>query len=95
MGSIGMTARSHLRLVSQTTERRPPARRSAAERPAFAIDEERGHRGAGPVAALLFMLVLVGAGFLLTLKLRDMSHREDCLMQGRTNCAPIERPVQK
>jgi len=46
-----------------------------------------------PKAALLglaIVLVLVFACLYLYYTLHDMSQRQDCLMQGRTNCDPIE-----
>lgn len=49
-----------------------------------------------PRAALLglaIVLVLVLVCLFLFYALRDMSQRQDCLMQGRTNCAPIESPT--
>lgn len=46
-----------------------------------------------PRAALLglaIVLALVLVCLYLFYTLRDMSQRQDCVMQGRTNCAPIE-----
>jgi len=39
---------------------------------------------------LIFVLVLVVGGLLLTHILRGMSEIQDCAMSGRTNCAPID-----
>jgi hypothetical protein len=41
------------------------------------------------IAALLVSAALVAIGVLLVHKLATMSRIEDCLMSGRTNCAPI------
>lgn len=42
-------------------------------------------------ATLLVALVLaVAIGYGLVVKLRDMGRIQDCVMSGRTNCAPIE-----
>jgi hypothetical protein len=41
---------------------------------------------------LLVVAVLVVIGYFLVSSLRQESNREDCLMSGRTNCAPIETP---
>jgi hypothetical protein len=41
------------------------------------------------VTLLVALVLLVGGGWFLTHKLRDSARLEDCLMQGRTNCAPI------
>ena len=40
--------------------------------------------------SLAVILVLVLGGLYLFYKLRDVSERQDCMMQGRTNCAPVE-----
>jgi hypothetical protein len=41
---------------------------------------------------LAIVLVLVFICLYLFYTLRDMSQRQDCVMQGRTNCAPIDSP---
>jgi hypothetical protein len=40
--------------------------------------------------ALVFVGVLVIGGLFLTHELRKMSQIQDCAMQGRSNCAPID-----
>lgn len=40
--------------------------------------------------ALFFVVVLVVGGLLLTHVLSHMSQLQDCVMSGRTNCAPID-----
>ncbi len=53
---------------------------------------ETGHdRGPPPMALLAVAMVVVVGGYLLSVKLRDVGRLEDCLMSGRTNCAPIEQ----
>jgi hypothetical protein len=42
------------------------------------------------VVALIVVLLLVIGGLLLEHILSDSSRLQDCLMQGRTNCAPID-----
>jgi hypothetical protein len=42
------------------------------------------------VAGLVLIVVLVLAGYLLLEKLSAVSALQDCVMSGRTNCAPIE-----
>jgi hypothetical protein len=37
------------------------------------------------------MVVLVVGGYALATKLREMGRIQDCVMSGRTNCAPIEQ----
>jgi hypothetical protein len=41
---------------------------------------------------LVLMAVLVVVAVYLVHALREESQREDCLLAGRTNCAPIEVP---
>ncbi len=52
-------------------------------------DEQEG-RVTASLAGLAFVLVLVIVGLLLVRVLKKQSELEDCLMSGRTNCAPIE-----
>jgi hypothetical protein len=40
--------------------------------------------------ALLFVLLLIGGGLLLIRVLSHLSQLQDCVMSGRTNCAPID-----
>jgi hypothetical protein len=40
--------------------------------------------------ALAVTLLLVLGGLYLFYALRDVSQRQDCMMQGRTNCAPVD-----
>jgi hypothetical protein len=40
--------------------------------------------------ALLATLTLVAGGVFLTHVLRNASQLQDCVMSGRTNCAPID-----
>lgn len=39
---------------------------------------------------LLVVLLLVGGGLYLVHTLRNASNLQDCMMQGRTNCAPVD-----
>jgi hypothetical protein len=54
--------------------------------------DERPRRGA--LIGLLVVLALVVAGVWLFHALRKESQLEDCLMSGRSNCAPIELPAR-
>jgi hypothetical protein len=49
---------------------------------------EGGH-GRGPLVALGVVVVLFAVGWFLARELYASSKLEDCLMSGRTNCAPI------
>ncbi len=42
------------------------------------------------VIGLLLILVLVVGGLFLAQVLREASRVQDCVMSGRTNCAPID-----
>ncbi|MGH7116326.1 MAG: hypothetical protein ACREE9_17755 [Stellaceae bacterium] len=56
-------------------------------------EEQRGDGSRfGAVIGLLVVLVLVVAAVYLVHALRKESQLEDCLMSGRTNCAPIAIP---
>jgi hypothetical protein len=43
---------------------------------------------------LLLVVVLVVGGLLLARVLKNVSRLQDCVMSGRTNCAPIEAPAR-
>jgi hypothetical protein len=45
------------------------------------------------VIGLVLMAVLVVAAVYLVHALREESQREDCLLSGRSNCAPISVPT--
>ena len=55
---------------------------------------EEGYRGEHPFSpvGLVVLLVLVGGGIFLVLRLRDVSNVQDCVWSGRRNCAPVEVP---
>ena len=44
----------------------------------------------GPIVALGVIVLLLALGWLLARFLSNSSRIEDCLMSGRSNCAPIE-----
>jgi len=52
-------------------------------------DEDAGNRDKA-LLALVFVALLVLGGLYLIHVLTGMSHSQDCLMQGRSNCAPID-----
>lgn len=55
---------------------------------------ERGH-GAAIAVLICFLVVLIAGGVWLMNTLRDVSRLQDCAMQGRRNCAPIEVPARE
>jgi hypothetical protein len=52
-------------------------------------DESQGSSSRGPIVALLLVVVLVAGGLLLSHWLRSSSEIQDCVMSGRSNCAPV------
>jgi hypothetical protein len=44
------------------------------------------------VAGLIILVLALVGGYLLVMKLIDISREEDCLASGRRNCLPIEMP---
>jgi hypothetical protein len=78
----------------------PAAQKSAGQRPAPGTDRPEPQR-AGDEEPLstraliglgIFLVVLVLSGVWLMNTLRDMGQMQDCAMQGRRNCAPIDPP---
>jgi hypothetical protein len=59
-----------------------------APAPKFDPDADR-QRLRTNLFALLFAALLVAAGWLLVQKLVQSAHIQDCMMSGRSNCAPI------
>ena len=56
-------------------------------------EDQGGERSrAGAVIGLIVVLLLVVAAVYLVNALAQGSNLEDCLMSGRSNCAPIEVP---
>jgi hypothetical protein len=52
-------------------------------------------RRSAALIGLIIILALAIAGVVLVRELRERSRLEDCLMSGRTNCAPIEVPQRR
>jgi hypothetical protein len=44
----------------------------------------------GKVVGLVVAAILIGLGWLLIQSLGGAARTQDCLMSGRTNCAPIK-----
>ena len=55
-------------------------------------DRETDERRTAALIGLIIVLALAIAGVILIRDLGQESRLEDCLMSGRTNCAPIEIP---
>jgi len=58
-------------------------------------DEGADQRRSAALIGLIIILALAIAGVVLVRELRERSRLEDCLMSGRTNCAPIEVPIRR
>ena len=56
--------------------------------------EEGETRRTNASMGLIVILLLAIAGVILMRELRLKGQIEDCLMQGRRNCVPIEVPVR-
>ena len=51
------------------------------------------HRMFMNLIALAILVSLVVAGVWIADTISDLQREQDCLMQGRSNCAPIEVPI--
>jgi hypothetical protein len=58
-------------------------------------DQEADQRRTAALIRLILILSLAIVGIVLVRELGKESKLEDCLMSGRTNCAPIELPPGK
>lgn len=52
-------------------------------------DEDPPASRRGPMVILVLLVVAVIGGIFLVNRLHSMSSIQDCMMSGRTNCAPI------
>jgi len=57
-------------------------------------DPGAGSRRAA-VIGLILVLALTAIGYFLANRLRESGNLEDCLMSGRTNCAPLDMPAKR
>jgi hypothetical protein len=57
-------------------------------------EHETEERRTAALIGLIIVLVLAIAGVILVRGLVSESKLEDCLMSGRTNCAPIAVPLR-
>jgi hypothetical protein len=58
-------------------------------------DDDGGGSRRGALIGLVVTALLVIAGYYLMTVLRDQGKMEDCLMAGRSNCAPVDIPTHK
>jgi len=58
-------------------------------------EHEDAARRTAALMGFIVILVLAIAGVVLVRELRNKGKLEDCLMAGRSNCAPIEVPLRQ
>ena len=51
-------------------------------------------RRTGNIVLLLFLVILIGGGIWLINAMIEQRTIDDCLAQGRRNCAPVEVPAR-
>ena len=56
--------------------------------------DEPSNSNRGSIIALIVVVVLIAGGLWLMQHIREASRIQDCVMSGRTNCAPIATPSQ-
>jgi hypothetical protein len=56
--------------------------------------EDHRHRMIANGLAMLILALLVGCGIWLADAIVKMRDLQDCALSGRTNCAPIQLPIQ-
>jgi len=54
---------------------------------------EQSYSPRAVLVGLIVCLLLVLGGLFLVYTLRDASQLQDCVMQGRSNCSPVESPA--
>jgi hypothetical protein len=57
-------------------------------------DDGDGNRRGALIGLVITALLVVGGYYLMTV-LRHQGQVEDCLMSGRSNCAPLDIPTHK
>jgi hypothetical protein len=68
-----------------------PSVAAMAEKPEPDSEDERDRRVTNAFLAVFF-IVIVGIGLWLVNAMVDYRHLDDCIAQGRRNCAPIDQP---
>jgi len=80
--------------------REPPRREAAPKEPVDGLEKySAGHepddyrqRMTNNLLALVFCVLLVGAGFWLANTIADLRKSQDCVLSGRRDCASIATP---
>jgi hypothetical protein len=71
-------------------EESPPPVEGLARYEGGEPDDSYRHRMLVNLAAFVFTIVLAGAGAWLVLQIADLRQKQDCVLSGRRNCAPID-----
>lgn len=58
----------------------------------MADDDRTKLKPRGPLIALMAVVLLLAASLFLVRELSASARLQDCLLSGRTNCAPIKTP---
>jgi len=94
-------------LQFQLRQREPtqPPRQAATEGDSEPFDDLAQYEDEAPIdyrqrmlmnlIAVAIVSVLVGVGVWIADTIADMQNAQDCVMQGRQNCAPIQLPLEK
>jgi hypothetical protein len=56
-------------------------------------DDDHGHdhdHGPSGLTLAVAAVLVVAAGLFLSTRIRDMSRMQDCILAGRSNCAPVD-----
>jgi hypothetical protein len=53
-------------------------------------DDDYRHRMMVNLAALVFTILLAGAGAWLAINIAEMRKNQDCVLSGRKNCSPVD-----
>jgi uncharacterized protein HemX len=69
---------------------KPPTPTTPATTPTPPTPDEPAGSGRGPLIALLLVVIIAAGGFWLAQHLRAANRIQDCVMAGRTNCAPVQ-----
>jgi hypothetical protein len=78
--------------VASPAPPRPDQHKSPSLADTHQQDPEQPSRSRALIGLVIIALLVVAAVYLVN-ALREESAREDCLMSGRSNCAPIEVPA--
>src|SRR5271154_2808446 len=82
------------RAATQARRNRPGCQHTKLIRSSMTEGDQQNQNPRGPLIALAAVVAIFVLGLLLFRTLYASRRLEDCLLSGRTNCAPIESPTQ-